>query len=194
MTRPYKIFHNVYSVDIYSVTFNVRFLYDVAMGCDDGGGVGWKAAAMSSLADVGTVVGIKGAGIAPAVMSVISGVAVAVTVTAELPAGVVKGCGGVVVCGGLVGAKGTKGGVIPPITGGEPWAWGGNDGIEGGVPPGATKGAPIGYVPVVAGEVDGKLGLNGFRAGGAGVVLRFSVAMPDSRPAKRNLYINNDDD
>ena len=55
---------------------------------------------MSSLADVGTVVGIKGAGLAPAVISVISGVAVAVTVTAELPEGVVD------VWGGLMEAKG----------------------------------------------------------------------------------------
>lgn len=44
---------------------------------------------MSSLGNDGLVVGIKGAGIAPAVISVIRCVAVAVTVTAELPAGVV---------------------------------------------------------------------------------------------------------
>lgn len=44
---------------------------------------------MSSLGNDGLVAGINGAGIAPAVISVISGVAVAVTVTAELPAGVV---------------------------------------------------------------------------------------------------------
>lgn len=37
---------------------------------------------MSSLGNDGLVVGIKGAGIAPAVISVIRGVAVAVTVTA----------------------------------------------------------------------------------------------------------------
>lgn len=131
---------------------------------------------------MGTVVGIKGAGLAPTVISVISGVAVAVTVTAELPAGVVEGCGG------LIEAKGIRGGVIPPITGG-PWTWGENDGTEGGEPPGATKGAPTGYVPVVAGDVDGKLVLNGFIAGGAAVVLRFSVAIPDSRPAKRSFTL-----
>lgn len=154
--------------------------YDVAMGCD--GGVGWKAAAMSSFVDVGTVVGIKGAGLAPAVISVISGVAVAVTVTAELPAGVIEGCGG------LIEATGIKGGVIPPITG-VPWTWGENEGTVGGAPPGATKGVPTGYVSVVAGDVDGKLGLKGFMAGGAAVVLRFNVAIPDSRPGRRTLIL-----
>jgi len=132
---------------------------------------------MSSLADVGTVVGIKGAGLAPAVISVISGVAVAVTVTAELPEGVVD------VRGGLMEAMGTKGGVIPPIKG-EPWTWGVNEGTVGGAPAGATKGAPTGYVPVVAGDVDGKLVLNGFTAGETAVVSRFNVAIPVSRPVK----------
>ena len=80
-------------------------------------------------------------------------------------------------------AKGTMGGVIPPIMG-VPWTWGVSEGIVGGAPAGATKGAPTGYVPVVAGEVDGKLVLNGFIAGEAAVVLRFNVAIPDSRPAK----------
>lgn len=140
---------------------------------------------MSSLADVGTVVGINGAGLAPAVMSVISGVAVAVTVTAELPEGVVD------VWGGLMEAKGTMGGVIPPIMG-APWTWGVSEGIVGGAPAGATKGAPTGYVPVVAGEVDGKLVLNGFIAGEAAVVLRFNVAIPDSRPVNSHLTLNND--
>ena len=150
------------------------------MGCDGGSGVGWKGAVMSSLADEGTVVGIKGAGLAPAVISVMSGVAVAVTVTAELPACVVE-C-----CGGLIEATGIKGGFIPPITG-VPWTWGVNDGTEGGAPPGATKGAPTGYVPVVAADADGKLVLNGFMDGDAEVVLRFSVAIPDSRPGKRTF-------
>lgn len=135
---------------------------------------------MSSLADVGPVVGIKGAGLAPAVISVISGVAVAVTVTAELPEGVVDGWGR------LMEAKGTKGGVIPP-TAGVPWTWGENEGTVGGAPAGATKGAPTGYVPVAAGDADGKLVLNGFIAGDAAVVLRFNVAIPDSRPVKRTF-------
>lgn len=80
-------------------------------------------------------------------------------------------------------AKGTMGGVIPPITG-VPWTWGVNEGTVGGAPAGATRGEPTGYVPVVAGEVDGKLVLNGFIAGDAAVVLRFNVAIPDSRPEK----------
>lgn len=66
---------------------------------------------MLSLADDIPVIGIKGAGLAPAVISVISGVAVAVTVTAELPAGV-DDC-----WGELMGAKGINGGIMPPMTG-----------------------------------------------------------------------------
>lgn len=135
---------------------------------------------MSSLAEVGLVVGINGAGLAPAVISVISGVAVAVTVTAELPEGAIDGWGG------LMEAKGTNGWVIPPIKG-EPWTWGENVGTVGVAPAGATKGAPTGYVPVVAGDVEGKLVLNGFIAGEAAVVLRFNVAIPDSRPVKPQI-------
>ena len=66
----------------------------------------------------------------------------------------------------------------------EPWTCGVNEGTVGGAPAGATKGAPTGYVPVVAGEVDGKLVLNGFIAGETAVVSRFNVATPVSRPVK----------
>ena len=138
---------------------------------------------MSSLVDNVLGMGIKGAGLAPAVISVISGVAVAVTVTAELPAGVDDAPGA------LNGAIGISGGVIPPMTG-VPWTWGENEGTEGGEPPGATKGAPTGYVPTVAGDVVGKLVLNGFMAGEAAVVLRFKVAIPDSRPVRQRQLRN----
>lgn len=60
--------------------------YDVTMGCE-GVGDGVKEAAIWSLMGTVLVTGIKGAGLAPAVMSVISGAAVAVIVTAELAAG-----------------------------------------------------------------------------------------------------------
>jgi len=43
-------------------------------------------------------------------------------------------------------------------------------------------------VPVVAGDVDGKLVLNGFIAGEAAVVLRFNVVIPVSRPVKWPFY------
>ena len=111
--------------------------YDVTMGCDGGGG-GVKAVAMSLLADEVLITGIKGAGLAPAVISVMSGVAVAVIVTSELPAGVGDDWGL------LTDATGIRGwGVPAPITGG-PWTWGENEGPEGGVLPGATIGAPTG--------------------------------------------------
>ncbi|RMX44227.1 hypothetical protein pdam_00005296 [Pocillopora damicornis] len=90
-----------------------------------------------------------GAGIAPAVMSVISGVAVAVTVTAELPAGVAEAAGV------FIGATERRG---------------------------ATKGVATGYVAAGTGDVVGKLGLNGFMAGDAAVVLRFKEVIPDSKP------------
>lgn len=151
-------------------------LYDVAIGWD-GGGVGWKAAETSSLGNDGLVVGIKGAGIAPAVMSVISGVAVAVTVTAELPAGVAEAAGV------FIGATERRGGVMPSITG-VPWTWGENEGTVGGAPPGATKGVATGYVAAGTGDVVGKLGLNGFMAGDAAVVLRFKEVIPDSKPVR----------
>lgn len=60
-----------------------------------------------------------------------------------------------------------------------------NDGTEGGVLPGATAGAPTGYVPVdmVTGGAAAKLVLKGFIAGVAAVEFRFKLTIPDSRPA-----------
>ena len=60
--------------------------YDVTTGCE-GDGDGVKEAAIWSFMGTVLVTGIKGAGLAPTVMSVISGAAVAVIVTAELAAG-----------------------------------------------------------------------------------------------------------
>lgn len=55
------------------------------MGCGGGAGDGVKVAAMSPLAIELLGNGIKGAGLAPAVISVKRGDAVAVTVTSEFP-------------------------------------------------------------------------------------------------------------
>ena len=56
--------------------------------------------------------------------------------------------------------------------------------MEGGVLPGATAGAPTGYVPVdmVTGGAAAKVVLKGFIAGGAAVEFRFKLTIPDSRP------------
>lgn len=165
--------YNYYIQTVYN-QFPVTLFYDVTVGCIVGGD-GVKVAAMSSLAVVVLITGIKGAGLAPAVISVMRGVAVAVIVTAELPAGT-GGDSGL-----LAGVKGTRGCGNPPTTG-VPWTWGENDGIEGGEPPGATTGGPTGYVPAAAGGAAGKLVLKGFIAGGAAVELRFNDTIPDSRP------------
>lgn len=60
--------------------------YDVTVGCI-GGDDGVKDVAMSPLVGKVLVTGIKGVGLAPAVISVIRGAAVAVIVTEELSAG-----------------------------------------------------------------------------------------------------------
>ena len=60
--------------------------YDVTVGCISGGD-GVKDVAMSPLVGKVLVTGIKGVGLAPAVISVIRGAAVAVIVTEELSAG-----------------------------------------------------------------------------------------------------------
>ena len=153
-------------------------LYDVT-GCDGGGGGGVNAVVMSPPDGEVLVVGIRGAGLAPAVISVIRGVAVAVIVTSVVPTGIGDDWRLPEV------GKGTKGWGIPaPITG-APWTWGENAGTDCGVLPGVTKGAPTGYAPVAAGGAAeaGKLGLKGFMAGGPAVEFRFKDTIPDSRPA-----------
>ena len=66
--------------------------YDVTMGCF-GGGEGVNDVAMSPLVGKVLVTGINGVGLAPAVISVIRGAAVAVIVTEEVSAGA-GACGG----------------------------------------------------------------------------------------------------
>lgn len=66
--------------------------YDETMGCV-GGGDGVKDVAMSPLVGKVLATGIKGVGLAPAVISVIRGAAVAVIVTDEVSAGA-GACGG----------------------------------------------------------------------------------------------------
>lgn len=144
------------------------------MGCDGGGGVGWKVVEMFLFVDVGIVVGINGVGFVFVVMFVISGVVVAVIVIAEFLEGVVD------VWGGFMEVKGVMGGVIFLIMG-VFWIWGVSEGIVGGVFVGVVKGVFTGYVLVVVGEVDGKLVLNGFIVGEVVVVLRFNVVIFDFR-------------
>ena len=60
--------------------------YDVTVECI-GGGDGVKDVAISPLVGKVLVTGTKGVGLAPAVISVIRGAAVAVTVTEEVSAG-----------------------------------------------------------------------------------------------------------
>lgn len=158
----------------------------MTIGCGDDG---VNAVVMSPLDGEVLVMGIRGAGLAPAVISVISGVAVAVIVTSVVPTGI--GDDWRLPEGG----RGTKGWDIPaPITG-VPWTWGENAGTDCGAVPGMTRGAPTGCVPVATAEAAGaeKLGLKGLMAGGPAVEFRFKDTIPDSRPASdttKNYYFD----